>query len=43
MEKYLEQEEVVNFIQENWQKNIVDLAFKLSKSNLPKDFILHMP
>lgn len=41
MKNYLEQKTVVEFIQNNWQQDIITTAFQLSKSDLPKEFILN--
>ena len=41
MENHLTNPQVVDFITQNWTKELTQLAFQLSKSDLPKEFILN--
>ena len=41
MDRTKNQEIITQFIQNNWQRDIIDIAFELSKSDLPKGFILN--
>ncbi len=41
MDNYLKQNEINQFIEANWQRDIIDIAFQLGKLDLPKEFILN--
>lgn len=41
MENHFKNPQVVDFITQNWTKELTQLAFQLSKSDLPKEFILN--